>query len=92
MRTAPSTSSFGPERAEGEGQLDQDGSGQGWFPIFRFYGPAEAFFDKTWKLEDIVMRSEGTGPCRTQVLRLEMALLRHAETGKSAVNAIRPRE
>lgn len=23
-------------------------------PIFRFYGPAEAFFDKTWQLEDVV--------------------------------------
>ena len=28
-------------------------SGKGWFPIFRFYSPTEAFFDKTWKLEDI---------------------------------------
>jgi hypothetical protein len=27
--------------------------GKGWFPIFRFYSPTEAFFDKTWKLEDI---------------------------------------
>jgi hypothetical protein len=26
---------------------------RGWFPIFRFYGPAAPFFDKTWKLEDI---------------------------------------
>ena len=23
------------------------------FPIFRFYGPTDAYFDKTWKLEDI---------------------------------------
>jgi hypothetical protein len=22
--------------------------------FFRFYGPTEAYFDKTWKLEDIV--------------------------------------
>ncbi|SAL77250.1 hypothetical protein AWB68_05160 [Caballeronia choica] len=28
--------------------------GRGWFPIFRFYGPASPYFDKTWKLEDIV--------------------------------------
>ena len=28
--------------------------GRGWFPIFRFYSPGEPFFDKTWKLEDIV--------------------------------------
>jgi len=27
--------------------------GKGWFPIFRFYSPTEAYFDKTWKLEDI---------------------------------------
>ena len=27
--------------------------GRGWFPIFRFYSPTEAYFDKTWKLEDI---------------------------------------
>ena len=26
---------------------------KGFFPIFRFYGPAEPFFDKTWKLEDL---------------------------------------
>lgn len=24
------------------------------FPIFRFYSPTEPYFDKTWKLEDIV--------------------------------------
>jgi hypothetical protein len=28
--------------------------GKGWFPIFRFYGPTRKYFDKTWKLEDIV--------------------------------------
>ncbi len=27
--------------------------GRGWFPYFRFYGPTEAYFDKTWQLEDI---------------------------------------
>jgi hypothetical protein len=26
---------------------------RGWFPIFRFYGPLEPFFDKTWQLPDI---------------------------------------
>ncbi|HEY7296854.1 MAG TPA: hypothetical protein VH684_02865 [Xanthobacteraceae bacterium] len=25
----------------------------GWFPIFRFYSPTEAYFDKTWALNDI---------------------------------------
>jgi hypothetical protein len=24
-----------------------------WFPIFRFYGPSQPYFDKTWKLNDI---------------------------------------
>ena len=28
--------------------------GRGFFPMFRFYGPAEAFFNKTWQLEDVV--------------------------------------
>jgi len=27
--------------------------GKGWFPIFRFYSPTEAYFDKSWKLNDI---------------------------------------
>jgi hypothetical protein len=26
---------------------------RGWFPIFRFYSPTEAYFDKGWKLNDI---------------------------------------
>jgi hypothetical protein len=27
--------------------------GKGWFPIFRFYGPLEPLYDKTWVLNDI---------------------------------------
>jgi hypothetical protein len=27
--------------------------GRGWFPYFRFYGPLEAYFDKSWQLPDI---------------------------------------
>ncbi len=27
--------------------------GKGWFTIFRFYGPLDPFFDKTWKPDDI---------------------------------------
>jgi hypothetical protein len=27
--------------------------GKGWFTIFRLYGPKQAFFDGTWKLNDI---------------------------------------
>ena len=26
---------------------------RGWFPIFRFYSPTEAYFDKSWKLADV---------------------------------------
>lgn len=28
-------------------------AGKGWFPFFRFYGPDESLFQKTWKLPDI---------------------------------------
>lgn len=28
--------------------------GKGWFTIFRLYGPKKAFFDQTWKLDDLV--------------------------------------
>ncbi|MGE3875452.1 MAG: DUF1254 domain-containing protein [Parvibaculaceae bacterium] len=44
---------FGPKAPKGKANWIQTVSGKGWFPIFRFYSPAEAFFDKTWKLEDI---------------------------------------
>src|SRR5262249_38741288 len=27
--------------------------GKGWFPYFRFYAPTEAYFDKSWQLNDI---------------------------------------
>ena len=27
--------------------------GKGWFPIFRFYGPLEPLYDKSWVLNDI---------------------------------------
>ena len=27
--------------------------GEGWFPLFRFYGTKQAFFDKSWSLADI---------------------------------------
>ncbi len=45
---------FGPEMPAGqEKNWIQTISGKGWFPIFRFYGPLEPLFDKTWKLSDI---------------------------------------
>lgn len=30
--------------------------GRHWFSYFRFYGPLEPYFDRTWKLDDIVPR------------------------------------
>ena len=45
---------FGPDEPSGEANWIKTVPGKGWFPIFRFYGPSSPFFDKTWKLEDIV--------------------------------------
>jgi hypothetical protein len=44
---------FGPEKPEGNVNWIQTVPGKGWFPMFRFYSPTEAYFEKTWKLEDI---------------------------------------
>ena len=45
---------FGPEMPKGqEKNWIQTVEGKGWFPIFRFYGPLEPLYDKTWKLSDI---------------------------------------
>lgn len=45
---------FGPEAPEGhETNWVQTVPGKGWFTYFRFYGPTEAFFDKSWALPDI---------------------------------------
>ena len=46
---------FGPEKPEGAGNWIQTVPGKGWFPIFRFYSPKQAYFDKTWQLEDIAV-------------------------------------
>ncbi|MBN2631786.1 MAG: DUF1254 domain-containing protein [Rhodobacteraceae bacterium] len=45
---------FGPEAPEGSRNWIRTVPGKGWFPFFRFYGPTEPYFDKTWQLEDIV--------------------------------------
>ncbi len=45
---------FGPDEPKGKGNWIRTVPGKGWFPIFRFYGPTQEYFDKTWKLEDIV--------------------------------------
>ena len=45
---------FGPDEPKAKGNWIKTVPGKGFFPMFRFYGPAEAFFDKTWQLEDVV--------------------------------------
>jgi hypothetical protein len=35
--------------------------GKGWFSYFRFYGPKEAYFDKSWQLNDIEPSSDAAG-------------------------------
>ena len=46
---------FSPEAPAGkEKNWIQTVPGNGWFMLFRFYGPLEPFFDKTWKPDDIV--------------------------------------
>jgi len=44
---------FGPSRPDGAANFIKTNAGQGWFPYFRFYGPTEAYFDKSWQLNDI---------------------------------------
>jgi len=45
---------FGPEMPAGqEKNWIRTVPGKGWFPIFRFYGPLQTLYDKTWKLSDI---------------------------------------
>ena len=45
---------FGPEMPTGqEKNWIKTVPGKGWFPIFRFYGPLEPLFEKTWVLSDI---------------------------------------
>ena len=46
---------FGPKTPAGkEKNWIQTMPGKGWFVLFRFYGPLEPFFDKTWRPDDIV--------------------------------------
>ena len=45
---------FGPTAPQGkEANWIQTIPGKGWFGIFRFYGPLDPWFDKTWQLNDI---------------------------------------
>jgi len=44
---------FGPKAPAGkEANWVQTLAGKGWFTYFRFYGPTEPFFDKSWALPD----------------------------------------
>lgn len=44
---------FGPIRTAGAKNWIQTTPGKGWFAYFRFYGPTEPYFAKTWQLNDI---------------------------------------
>jgi hypothetical protein len=44
----------GPEMPAGqEKNWIKTVAGNGWFPIFRFYGPLQPLYDKSWVLNDI---------------------------------------
>ncbi|QIG46798.1 DUF1254 domain-containing protein [Nordella sp. HKS 07] len=46
---------FGPTAPPGmETNWVQTIPGRAWFAYFRFYGPTEAFYDKSWQLPDVV--------------------------------------
>jgi hypothetical protein len=50
---------FSPEMPPGEEKnWIKTVPGKGWFTFFRFYGPLEPLFDKTWKLPDIEKLNE----------------------------------
>lgn len=45
---------FGPSAPEGmAANWVKTSRGKGWFTYFRWYGPTQAFFDKSWRLPDI---------------------------------------
>jgi hypothetical protein len=46
---------FGPVKPAGATNWIQTTPGKGWFAYFRFYGPTEAYFAKTWQLNDITL-------------------------------------
>jgi hypothetical protein len=44
---------FGPRAPKEKSNWIQTVEGRGFFPMFRFYSPTEAFFDKSWTLDDV---------------------------------------
>ena len=57
---------FGPKRPAGAGNWIKTTAGRGWFPYFRLYGPTEAYFDKSWQLNDIEQVAGGAGQARAR--------------------------
>jgi hypothetical protein len=50
---------FGPEAPEGrEEQWVQTNPGVGFFLYFRWYGPLEPYFDKSWRLPDVQLSGD----------------------------------
>ena len=46
---------IGPKAPKGwENNWIKSMSGRAWFPYFRFYGPLEPFYDKSWRMNDVV--------------------------------------
>jgi hypothetical protein len=49
---------FGPTEPTGyESNWVKTVAGKGFFPMFRWYGPLEPFFDKSWSLPDVELVS-----------------------------------
>ena len=45
---------FGPQKPPGSNaSYVQTLPGKGWFTHFRLYGPKEAYFDRSWQLNEI---------------------------------------
>lgn len=44
---------FGPRKPESKVNWVETVPGRGFFPMMRFYSPTEAYFDKSWQLEDV---------------------------------------
>ena len=44
---------FGPNQPAQQGNWIRTLPDRGWFAMIRFYSPTDAYFDKTWKLNDI---------------------------------------
>ncbi|MBK0370872.1 DUF1214 domain-containing protein [Flavobacterium agrisoli] len=48
-----------PEKPEGNVNWIKTVPGKGWFSLFRFYGPDQAFFDRTYKVGDFELVKKG---------------------------------